>query len=64
MKYLPFKHLKYTTKELSELLFVDVFLGFVPDNRWDFFKDYTSRVKQGFINFEEKKSEPSCFYYI
>ena len=59
-----FKHLKYTTKELSELLFVDVFLGFVPDNRWDFFKDYTSRVKQGFINFEENESGHHVLLYL
>jgi len=59
-----FKHLKYTTKELSELLFVDVHLGFVPEGRWDFFKDYTSRVGQGFINFEENESGHHVLLYL
>lgn len=59
-----FKDLKYSTKELSELLFVDVVLGYVPENRWDFFKDYTTRVEQEYIKFLQDEKGQHILLYL
>ncbi|HHW79863.1 MAG TPA: V-type ATP synthase subunit I [Acholeplasmataceae bacterium] len=47
-----FKKLEYTTKELNESLYTTFTLGYVPENRWDFFSNYTSRVDINFVEYE------------
>ncbi|VEU80138.1 V-type ATP synthase subunit I [Haploplasma axanthum] len=47
----PFKDLEYTTKELEDSLYVSFHLGYVPENRWDFFRDYSNRAGVSYVTY-------------
>ena len=60
----PYKDLKYSTKELSELSYISVHMGYVPEARYEFFKDYASRQNQYYFVFKQTKLGIHVLIYL
>ncbi|MDY0277637.1 MAG: V-type ATP synthase subunit I [Acholeplasma sp.] len=45
-----YKSLKHTTKDLSNSRYVSFYFGYVPENRWEFFNSYCSRVGVDYVD--------------
>lgn len=60
----PYKDLKYSTKELSELSYISVHMGYVPEARYEFFKDYASRQNQYYFVFKQTELGIHVLIYL
>lgn len=60
----PFRSLKYSTLELSNLLYVDVFLGYIPEMRYEYIKEYASRANQRYVLFEQNDKGYYVLLYL